>query len=73
MKSTPTSVKDNQVLQNITPTSFNKTHTGLSFLAKMFPLDKKQKINFTDAKKKNLSTVKTPENMTTSLLSETLI
>lgn len=67
------SVKDNQILQNITPPSFNKTQTAPNLVSKMFPIDKRRKMNSPYAKKKTQSSVKTQENSTTTLLSETFV
>ncbi|XP_049453063.1 leucine-rich repeat, immunoglobulin-like domain and transmembrane domain-containing protein 3b [Epinephelus fuscoguttatus] len=69
------SMKENQILQNITP-SINKTQMAPNLLPKVFPIDKyikRRKINLTDAKTSIKSTSEPPENSTTALFSETLV
>lgn len=67
------SVKDNQILQNITPPSLNKTQTTPNLVSNVFPIYKRRKMNLPDAQKKTQSSVKPPENSTTALLSETFV
>ncbi|XP_033499401.2 leucine-rich repeat, immunoglobulin-like domain and transmembrane domain-containing protein 3b [Epinephelus lanceolatus] len=69
------SMKENQILQNITP-SINKTQMAPNLLPKVFPIDKyikRRKMNLTDAKTSIKSTSEPPENSTTALFSETLV
>ncbi|XP_035529993.1 leucine-rich repeat, immunoglobulin-like domain and transmembrane domain-containing protein 3b [Morone saxatilis] len=71
------SAKENQILQNITPPSINKTRTAPNLVSKVFPIDKRRKMNLPDAKKKTqtsiMTTAKPLSNSTTTLLSETLV
>ncbi|XP_073323172.1 leucine-rich repeat, immunoglobulin-like domain and transmembrane domain-containing protein 3b [Pagrus major] len=71
------SIKENQRLQNITPPSFNKTQNSSNVVSKLFPVDKRRKMNSSDAKKKTQTPIKStpepPENSTTALLSETFV
>lgn len=69
-----TSEKENQILQKIPPPLINKPQTALELVSKVFPVDKRHKMNIPDAKKKTSikSTPKPPEN-STALLSESLI
>lgn len=68
------SVKENQILQNITPPSINKTQTA----PKVVYIDKyikRRKMNLTDAKTTTSvkSTPEPPEKSRAALLSETLV
>lgn len=71
------SVKENNILQNITPPSINKTQAAPNLVSKVFPEDKRRKMNLRDAKKRTQTSIKsTPEpqeNSTTALWSETLV
>ncbi|KAI3368050.1 hypothetical protein L3Q82_026873 [Scortum barcoo] len=70
-------VKENLILQSITPPSINKPQIALNLVSKIFPIDKKRKLNSRDKKKKTQTSIKsTPEpleDLTTALLSETFI
>lgn len=70
-------VKENHILQNITPPSINKTQTAPNLVSKVFPVDKRRKMNLRDAKKKTQTSIKSipepQENSTTALLSKTLV
>ncbi|KAK9533235.1 hypothetical protein VZT92_008369 [Zoarces viviparus] len=76
---TPTnapSVKDSQILQNVTPPS-NKTQTAPSLSPKVFSIDKyikRRKMNLTGAKTPRYvkSSPESPDNSSTALLTETL-
>ncbi|XP_047183304.1 leucine-rich repeat, immunoglobulin-like domain and transmembrane domain-containing protein 3b [Scophthalmus maximus] len=68
------SVKENQILQNIKPPSNNKTQTVPNLVPKVFPVDKYNKITkMINAKKKSQTSIKStpPVNSTTALLSTT--
>lgn len=67
------SAKENQILQNITPPSLNKTQTAQSLVSKVFPVDKRRKMNLPDAKIKTQSSVKSPGNSTAALLPQSLV
>ncbi|XP_039993259.1 leucine-rich repeat, immunoglobulin-like domain and transmembrane domain-containing protein 3b [Xiphias gladius] len=74
------SMKENQILQNITPPSIDKTQTTPNLVSKVFPVDKYNKghkMNYPGEKKKSQTSIKsTPEssdNTTAALLSETLM
>lgn len=65
-------VKENQILQNIRPSSFNKTPTASILASKVLPKDTWRKTSLPDVKEKTPSSVKPAENSTTAPLSETL-
>lgn len=71
------SIKENQRLQNIIPPSINKTQTSSNVVPKLFPVDKRRKMNSSDVKKKTQTSIKPtpepPENSTSALLSETFV
>ncbi|TKS86250.1 Leucine-rich repeat, immunoglobulin-like domain and transmembrane domain-containing protein 3 [Collichthys lucidus] len=55
---TTPSVKENQILQNITPLSINKTQTAPNLESQVFPVHKRRKTNSTNAKKKTRTSIK---------------
>ncbi|XP_038584277.1 leucine-rich repeat, immunoglobulin-like domain and transmembrane domain-containing protein 3b [Micropterus salmoides] len=63
---TAPSVKENQIPQNITPPSINKTQPAPNLVSKVDPVDKRRKMNLRYAKKKTptslKSTPQSPEN-----------
>nr|XP_046269419.1 leucine-rich repeat, immunoglobulin-like domain and transmembrane domain-containing protein 3b [Scatophagus argus] len=66
------SVKENQI--SITPPYISKTQTTPDLVFKMFPVDKRSKLNLPDAKRKTQASIKsTREPPEKSLLSETLV
>ncbi|XP_041809097.1 leucine-rich repeat, immunoglobulin-like domain and transmembrane domain-containing protein 3b [Chelmon rostratus] len=73
---TTVSLKENQILQNVTPPSTNKTQTSPNLTSKVFLVDRRRRI-FPDAKKKTQTSIKSApeprENSATALLPETLV
>uniref|UniRef100_A0A671X7W7 Leucine-rich repeat, immunoglobulin-like and transmembrane domains 3b n=1 Tax=Sparus aurata TaxID=8175 RepID=A0A671X7W7_SPAAU len=71
------STKENQRLQNMIPPSINKTQTSSNVVPKLFPVDKRRKMNSSDVKKKTQTSIKPtpvpPENSATALSSETFV
>ncbi|XP_045917911.1 leucine-rich repeat, immunoglobulin-like domain and transmembrane domain-containing protein 3b [Micropterus dolomieu] len=63
---TAPSVKENQIPQNITPPSINKTQPAPNLVSKVYPVDKRRKMNLRYAKKKTPTSIKStpqsPEN-----------
>ncbi|XP_054470309.1 leucine-rich repeat, immunoglobulin-like domain and transmembrane domain-containing protein 3b [Anoplopoma fimbria] len=78
---TPTnvpSVRDNQILQNVTPPSIKKTQAAPNLSPRIVPINKyikRLKLNLTDAKTSTSvkSSPEPPDNSTTALLSKTLV
>ncbi|XP_036928217.1 leucine-rich repeat, immunoglobulin-like domain and transmembrane domain-containing protein 3b [Acanthopagrus latus] len=70
-------IKENQRLQKIIPPSINKTQTSSNRVSKLFPVDRRRKMNSSDVRKKTQTSIKSipepPENSTTALLSETFV
>lgn len=63
------STKENQIRQNISPSSLNKTQSASNTVSKMFPI----KWTYQIQRKKNSSSPKPPENCTSTPLSETFV